>query len=207
MLTYRLSVCQNAPVRSERAAATRDHLLEVGTRLFADRGYEGTSIEAVLQAAGVSRGALYHHFSSKEALFEAAYVAAQARVAREVIEEAMRAGSALETIRAGTRAWLYRVRDPIVRQITLIDAPAVLGWEKWREIDEQHFLGTIKEGIRGAGGESLSAERVDFLAHMLLGMLVEAAMVIARGDQSDEAIEEAAGIVDDFLSRMLGGHD
>jgi AcrR family transcriptional regulator len=203
MFTYRLSVCQNALVRSERAAATREHLLEIGTRLFADRGYEATSIEAVLGEAGVSRGALYHHFPSKEALFEAVYVAAQARVAREVIEEAVGAGSALEVIRTGARSWLYRVRDPIVRQITLIDAPAVLGWEKWREIDEQHFLGTIKEGIREASGEPLSAERVDFLAHMLLGMLVEAAMVIARGDPSDDAIEEAAGIVDDFLSRAL----
>jgi hypothetical protein len=99
---------------------------------------------------------------------------------------------------------ILRVRDPIVRQITLIDAPAVLGWQKWREIDEQHFLGTIKEAMRAAVPDSVPAERLDYLAHMHFGMLVEIAMVIARGDQSDAAIEQAAEVVDDFLTRMLG---
>jgi AcrR family transcriptional regulator len=203
MLPYRLSVCQNRLVRSERALTTRRHLLEVATGLFSERGYDATSIETVLEAAGVSRGALYHHFRSKEALFEAVYAEAQKSVAAEVLEEAMRAGSPLDMLRAGARAWLARVRDPIVRQITLIDAPAVLGWQKWREIDEQHFLGTIKEAMHAAAGGSIPAERLDYLAHMHFGMLVEIAMVIARGDQSDAAVDQAAEIVDDFLTRML----
>ena len=190
-------------MRSDKAQATREHLLEVATRLFADRGYESTSIETVLQEAGVSRGALYHHFSSKENLFEAVYASAQTRVAREIVEEAVGAATPLEMIKAGARAWLQRVRDPIVRQITLIDAPAVLGWEKWRKIDEEHFLGITKAAMNEAVGSSVSAERLDFLVHMYFGMLVEVAMVIARGDQSDDAIEEATSLVDDFLTRML----
>ena len=190
-------------MRAERAQDTRRHLVEVATTLFAERGYEGTSIEAVLTAAGVSRGALYHHFANKEALFETVYATAQETLAAEVIAEAASAGSPLEMLRAGARAWLARVREPIVRQITLIDAPAVLGWQKWREIDEEHFLGTIKVVMRKAVGESVAPGRVDYLAHMHFGMLAELAMVIARGDQSDAAIEEAASVVDDFLTRML----
>jgi AcrR family transcriptional regulator len=191
-------------MRAERAQATRHHLVEVATRLFADQGYDATSIETVLAEAGVSRGALYHHFPSKEALFEAVYSSGAASVAQDVIEEAMRAGAPLEMLRAGARSWLARVRDPIVRRIMLMDAPAVLGWQRWREIDEEHFLGTIKAAMREVVDTSVSDERVDMLAHMHFGMLVELAMVIARGDQSDAAIDEAAGVVDDFLTRMLG---
>ena len=202
-VAYRLTVCQNALMRVERAQATRRHLVEAATDLFAADGYESTSIEDVLEAGGVSRGALYHHFSSKERLFEAVYVAAQTRVATEVAREAAAAGTPLEMLKAGTRAWLRRVREPIVRQITLIDAPAVLGWERWREIDEQHFLGLIKGALRDAAGASVSSKRRDLLAHVYFGMLVELAMVIARGDQSDAAIEDAAGVVDDFLTTIL----
>ncbi|MGH2808827.1 MAG: TetR family transcriptional regulator [Actinomycetota bacterium] len=190
-------------MRTEQAQATRDHLLEVATRLFAERGYDGTSIETVLKEAGVSRGALYHHFASKESLFEAVYELAQDRVAREIAEEARGASDALGMIKAGARAWLHRVRDPVVRQITLIDAPAVLGWQRWREIDEKHFLGIIRTALSGAAGDAIPTERLDLLAHVYFGMLVEMAMVIARSDQSDAAIEEAAKLVDDFLTRML----
>ncbi|MGH2755012.1 MAG: TetR family transcriptional regulator [Actinomycetota bacterium] len=190
-------------MRTAKAQATRDRLLDVATRLFADRGYEGTSIEGVLAEAGVSRGALYHHFPSKEALFEAVYSAAQARVAQEVIEGAAGASNPVEMIRAGTRAWLDRVRDPIVRQITLIDAPAVLGWRRWREIDEEHFLGTIKLAMQEAGGSDASPTRVELLAHMYLGMVVEVAMMIARGDRSDESVAEAAAEVDSLIARMF----
>ncbi len=191
-------------MRKEQAEATRDQLLDVATRLFADRGYEGTSIEMVLSTAGVSRGALYHHFPSKLVLFEAVARRVQERVAREVLEGASAAPVPLEMIRAGARAWLALVRDPVVRQITLIDAPSVLGWEKWREIDAEHFLGTMTATIQQTVGDSISAERVDFLAHMLLAMLGEVAMVIARGDQSNEAVESASAMVDDMFERMLG---
>ena len=191
-------------MRAERAQATRDQLIDVATRLFAERGYEGTSIEAVLTEAGVSRGALYHHFRSKEALLEAVYASAQVRVAQEVVAEAMTASTPLERLRVGTRAWLERVRDPVIRQITLIDAPSVLGWQKWREIDEAHFLGSVRSAIAEIAGESAASQRVDILAHVFIGALGEVAMVIARGDQSRDAIENGAAVMDDLLTRMFG---
>jgi AcrR family transcriptional regulator len=190
-------------MRAERGSATREHLVAVALRLFADHGYEGTSTAAVLREAGVSRGALYHHFANKEALFEAVYEAAQERVAQEVVAEALSAPSPLEALRAGTKAWLERVRDPVVRQVVLIDAPSVLGWQRWREIDEKHFLGTVKAVMEEASGERLSAQRLDTLAHMFLAALGEVAMMLARGDQTDEAIREGASVIDDFLTRML----
>ena len=191
-------------MRKEQGQATRARLLEVATALFAATGYESTSIEDVLGSAGVSRGALYHHWPSKEALFEAVYEAVQRDVASDVVEKAASAGDPLDVLRAGTRAWLRRVRDPVVGRITLIDAPAVLGWERWREIDERHFLGVIKSALRRAAPESISNERLELVGHVYFGMLVELAMIIARGDQSDAAIEQAASVVDDFLTKMLG---
>jgi AcrR family transcriptional regulator len=191
-------------MRVDRAKATKGQLIEEATALFAERGYEATSIEAVLQRTGVSRGALYHHFKSKEALFEAVYESAQARVAQEVIAEALAGPTPIEVLRRGTRSWLRRVRDdPVVRQITLIDAPSVLGWGKWRDIDQSHFLGGIKSALQEAGGGRLSEARVEVLAHVLLASLGEVAMMIARGDRTDQAFEEGAALVDDLLTRTL----
>ncbi|HYI45014.1 MAG TPA: TetR/AcrR family transcriptional regulator [Actinomycetota bacterium] len=191
-------------LRAEKALATKEHLIGVATDLFAERGYEATSIEAVLTEAGVSRGALYHHFSNKEALLEAVYVAVQERVAHEVLTEAMTAPTPLDRLRVGIRAWLERVKDPVTRQITLIDAPSILGWQKWREIDEEHFLGSVKNAIAQAAGDDATPERLDILSHIIIGALGEVAMVIARGDDPDEAIENGAGVMDDLLARMLG---
>jgi AcrR family transcriptional regulator len=190
-------------MRAERALATREQLVEAATNLFSEQGYESTSIEAVLAMTGVSRGALYHHFPSKEALLEAVYVAVQEGVAREVIAEAMTAPTPIERLRVGIRAWLERVRDPVIRQITLIDAPSVLGWQKWRAIDEEHFLGSVRNAIGEAVGESGSPERVDILSHIIIGALGEVAMVVARDNQPDEAIENGAKIIDDLVAAML----
>ena len=119
--------------RAAQGRATRDQLIEVATRLFAERGYEDTSIEAVLSAAGVSRGALYHHFAGKDALFEAVVESVEQRVN---IDEWRRRSAAvrdpMEVIRAGALAWIDLAGDPVIQRIMLTDAPAVLGWERWR---------------------------------------------------------------------------
>ncbi len=178
--------------------------MNAATRLFAEQGYDATSMETVQRATGLSRGALYHHFPSKGALFEAVYVAAQGRVAREVVAEAMGGATPRDKLRRGARAWLERVRDPVVRQITLIDAPGVLGWEKWRAIDQGHFLGSLSRVVEQAVGDDTPPERVDMISHMLLAALGEAAMVMARGDYSSESIASHAATIDEFVARLLG---
>src|SRR5882757_11481098 len=127
-----------------RGEATRGQFISIATRLFAERGYEDTSIEAVLREAGVSRGSLYHHFPGKEALFEAVAEDVETSVGQQTLAAAQGADGPVAALRAGSLAWIRLAGDPVVRRILLIDAPSVLGWERWREYDEKHVLGAMK---------------------------------------------------------------
>ncbi len=126
-----------------RGQVTRAHLVAVATRLFAERGYDGTSIEAVLAESGVSRGSLYHHFPGKDALFWAVLEGIAARAGAQIAEAEAGAPDPVAALRACCLAWIRLASDPVIQQIVLIDAPAVLGWQRWREIDEQNSLGWI----------------------------------------------------------------
>ena len=112
----------------ERGQVTRAQLIDVATRLFAAHGYDGTSIEAVLAESGVSRGSLYHHFAGKEALFLAVMEAIGLRAAQPVLEAMNDALDPVAALRLGCLGWIRLAVDPVVQQIMLIDAPAVLGW-------------------------------------------------------------------------------
>src|SRR5262249_27983765 len=148
-LADRQSVCQYGSMgaRIEQGQATRQQLVDVATRLFAKDGYQGTSIEAVLAATGMSRGALYHHFRRKDALFEAGAGRVAAGIAAAAGRSACAARTAAGALRAGCAAWLRLAEDPVAQRIALVDAPAVLGWEKWRAIDERHAFGLLKQGL------------------------------------------------------------
>ena len=131
----------------ERGQATRAQLIDVATRLFAAHGYDGTSIEAVLADSGVSRGSLYHHFPGKEALFLAVMEEIGLRAAQPVLDAMNDALDPVAALRLGCLGWIRLAVDPVVQQIMLIDAPAVLGWERWRELDEQTTLGFIRAAL------------------------------------------------------------
>ncbi len=190
----------------ERGQTTRERLVATATRLFAARGFEATSIEAVLEAAGVSRGSLYHHFPSKEALFEAAFVAVELRTGDEVVRAAARATTTMEALQAGCREWTRLARDPEVQRIALIDAPAVLGWERWRTIEEAHALGLLQEAMGELAKEGrIPAELADAFAHSLLATLNELALMIARADDQSSAQRIADAAIEEILARLLGG--
>src|SRR5262250_2071882 len=108
----------------ERGQATRAHLIDVATRLFTERGYDGTSIKAVLAEAGVSRGSLYHHFPGKDALFWAVLEGVATRVAGQLADAERDAPDPVAALRAGCLAWIRLAGDQVVRQTVLIDAPA-----------------------------------------------------------------------------------
>jgi AcrR family transcriptional regulator len=210
VLINRLSVCQanRVPPSSNRniarGLATREHIVAVATRLFADRGYEGTSIELVLQTARISRGALYHHFDGKDALFEAVLEAIEADVGQRTVAAMRGATDAYSALRAGAEAWVRIAADPVVQRVLLIDAPAVLGWHRWRAMDERHALGGIRlalSEISKSGG--LPTEFVDMFAHVVLAAMNEIAMVIATADDTEAAVRDGAAAVDDFLQRLL----
>src|SRR5260370_23598889 len=130
-----------------RGEATRVQLIAIATRLFASRGYEDTSIEAVLREAGVSRGSLYHHFAGKEALFEAVLEDVEVRVGGAVIAAAADATGPVAALRAGSLAWVRNAGHPGVQRILLIDAPSALGSARWRAMEVRHALGLITAAL------------------------------------------------------------
>lgn len=191
--------------RSEQGQATREQLVAVATELFGARGYEGTSIEAVLDAAGVSRGSLYHHFPSKEALFEAAMQAVETRVGEETLAAVEGATDAASLLRAGCLAWIRIAGDPVVQRIILLDAPSVLGWERWREIEEEHALGMIRSTMQLAALEGrIPRDLVDVFAHTLLATMNELALMMVRADDFAAAQRTAELAVDELLGRLIG---
>jgi AcrR family transcriptional regulator len=190
--------------RAERGQATRDNLVAVATRLFAERGFEGTSIEAVLDEAGVSRGSLYHHFASKEALFEAVFQATETRIGVELLERAEGMTDPVAILHAGSLAWMELAGDPVVQRIVLIDAPAVLGWERWRAIEEENALGTIKAGMELAAQQGrLRPELADAFAHTLLAAVNELALMIARADDQKATQHTAQLAIDEMFDRLF----
>ena len=181
--------------QAERTELTRTALMSAARRLFTERGYEGVSAEEIVRAAGVTRGALYHHFGGKRDLLEAVYERLEAesteRVARIVL------GSELESpivaMRAGIEAFLDECAKPEMQRIALNDAPAVLGWDRWREIAAANGLGLIEASISAAieAGE-MRPLPVKPTAHLLMGALDEAAMLIARSEDPGSRAEVTA---------------
>ena len=184
---------------------TRAQIVDVARKLFAANGYDGTSIETVLQAAHISRGALYHHFDGKEALFAAVLEAVEADVAQAIAKAAAGIADPVAAFRAGCEAWLRLARDPVVRQIALIDAPAVVGWQQWRAIDERYAFGLLKGGLQAAAAAGrVRPDVVDVLAHMLLAALAEVALVVARAGDGTMAMQQGRAAVRELLDRLFG---
>ncbi|NUO97540.1 MAG: TetR/AcrR family transcriptional regulator [Nonomuraea sp.] len=184
-------------LKAERGAATRDKVLGIATRLFAERGYDDTSIETVLQESGLSRGALYHHYAGKDALFEAVLEATESAIGVKIAQAVRGIDDPAAALRAGALAWIRLAGDPVIRRIVLIDAPAVLGWERWRAMEERYSFGMLKAALQASG--AVPAEFVDLHAHMLLAAVNESALLVARG--GDTKVAEAA--VEEFLRRVL----
>jgi len=191
--------------RVARGRSTRDRLLSTARAHFGERGYEATSIDAILNGAGVARGALYHHFASKEAVFDAVLAEVVAELARKVRETGRQQSDPAESLKAGSLAWLRLAVDPAVQRIMLLDAPAVVGWTRWRALDDEHTLGATKAALRQlAKAGRLPAAATDTLAHLILAAVGETALLIARAD--DPAAAQAAGetAVQLLLDRLLG---
>jgi AcrR family transcriptional regulator len=178
----------------ERSEATTAELLDVARRLFAADGYAATSLEDVVRGAGVTKGALYHHFGGKRDLFLAVYEREQQRLAQAQFEAFARRRDVWEGFFAGTQAFFEASLDPGVQRITLLDAPSVLGWETIREVEGRYALVQLHQGIEALVHDGHLAPRpVAPLANMLFGAMCEAAMMVARaGDQRAATAEVLA---------------
>jgi len=159
---------------------TRAHLVAAARNLFAVRGFAETGTEEVVRAAGVTRGALYHQFADKTALFAAAFEAVAAEVRTRIEREAEASAGAVGALVAGSIAFLDAATDPAIRRIYLVDGPAVLGWAAWREIDARHGMASLSEGVAAAlAGPPARTGDAEALTHLLSGALDALALWVA----------------------------
>ncbi len=181
--------------REAEARATRDALIEAARALFTERGYGAVGTEEIVARAKVTRGALYHHFEDKRDLFRAVFERVEADLMKRIGATMESADDPWELMVSGMRAFLDACEEPAVKQISLTDAPAVLGWEEWREIDNRHGLGLTRAALQGAVDAGvLRPIAVDPMAHLFVAALSEAAFVIAHAEQPRKAraqVEEA----------------
>lgn len=191
--------------RASQAAATRAALVGAARTLFVEKGYHQTGTEEIVAAAGVgTRGALYHHFADKKALFEAVFIS----VEEELIVSAAAnlwdpEEGALSLLRRGLLGFLDASLTTHVQRILLIDGPAVLGWRRWRELESQYGLGAIKAMLQRAvdEGDLAPGQPVEVLAHVLLASADEAALFIANSREPYSARDQAV----DTLTTLLAG--
>lgn len=184
--------------QAERTTATRGALIAAGRALFTERSYAEVSAEEIVAAAGVTRGALYHHFEDKKGLFAAVFEAIEEETIAQLA--AGREGGALDRIRDGTKKWLDLCREPEVHRIALIEAPAVLGWERWRAIGDRYSLALVEHLLSSAiaAGE-IPPQPVPPLAHILLGMVREGALFLATAADPAQAQRDVGRVVDHLL--------
>ena len=190
-----------SPTQRERTEGTTAALTKAARELFAADGYAATSLDDVVAKAGVTKGALYHHFSGKRDLFGAVVSAEQVRLSGVMVAAYQRRADPWEAFEAGASAFIEACQEPGVQRIFLLDAPSALGWETIRHL-ESGSLRMMEIGIRRAIEAGSIADRpIEPLAHLLFGAICEIAMVVARSDDQDAALEEGLS----ELHRLLAG--
>lgn len=191
--------------QAERLAVTRATLLREARLIFAASGYDAAATEEIVQRAKVTRGALYYHFKDKRAVFEAIVEEVASEIAAAIDGRAEPVGDPLQALIEGTRAFLDACLDPAVRRIYLIDAPAVLGWHRWREIDAPHGLRSLREGVAAVlaarPDQTLNVEPITFL---LSGAFNEAALWIAEAKEEKTARREMDRTLVQLMERLFG---
>ena len=190
--------------QAERLAATRAVLLKEARKVFATEGYEAAATEEIVKRAEVTRGALYYHFTDKRDLFEAVFQEVAQGIAGTIDEDSEPTDDPVQALIQGGKGFLDACLDPAVRRIYLIDAPSVLGWHRWRELDAPHGVRTLRVGIDAAlaahPDPSLSAEPLTFL---LSGAFNEAALWIAGAKDEKAARREVDRTLGELIRRLF----
>lgn len=182
---------------------TRSAIVKVARRLFEKDGFEATSIQAILDASGQSRGSLYHHFKSKEALFEAVIESVYEEFASKTLAAALKESDPLKRIKAGCVAWLELTHNPKTHRLVHIDPPIALGWQGWRKLDQKYFLGQLEEGVKALAVTSgIDQTLVPSVTQVLLAGLNEAASMEATKKNS-EARARVRKTIELLLDRLF----
>jgi AcrR family transcriptional regulator len=169
--------------QSERREATIAALDRAAQQLFETRGFADTTVDDIVAKAGVAKGAFYHHYESKEAVFTKVLEGVQLAVAREVAAVASKSEDPVQRLRLGLRVYIEACERPNVRRVLLIDGPTVLGWIRWRKIDDQFFGEMTRRTVAGALGPNATATHVHAVASLISGAFAEAAMVGAANSK------------------------
>lgn len=181
--------------QAQRSETTRASLIDAARELFTARGYADVGTTEIVERAGSSRGAMYHHFKDKKDLFRAVYEEIQEELIHQVSEELTRTGTTdpIAALEAGLRIFLQSCVAPDKARIGLIDAPAVLGWQEWRALDDKYALGLVDTSLQL--GISTGALRADIparpLANMILAGLGEAGLFVASAEDPQAARADA----------------
>lgn len=197
---------RTGPSFAERSEATTQELIRTARALFAECGFAATSIEDVVRAAGVTRGALYHHFTGKTDVFRAVFELEEQELAERLRAAAARRREPWKQVEAGCLEFIDVCLDRGHRQIVLIDGPAALGWETMREIEHRYTLAMMRTGIEAAmKAGQLRRRPADPIAHLLFGALCEAAMMLARAEARDASRRALRREVKDLLAAIAAG--
>lgn len=196
--------------QADRSAATREALVAAARRLFAAQGFADVSTDAIAAEAGVTRGALYHQFADKIALFDAVLDTVEAEIA---VRLAAAAGAAavsdpVEGMRQAVRAWLEICVEPETRRIALIDGPSVLGWARWREVCQRHVFGLVQAVLtQGMDMGRIRPQPVRPLTHVLMGASDEAALYVAEAADRAQARTEMTEVLNKLIDGIATAHD
>ena len=194
----------NRRTQAERSATTREALVSAARRLFGARGYADVGTAEVVQAAGVTRGALYHHFADKLELFAAVFESVEEETSARIVEAVTAAGPSdpLMAMQLGTAAFLDVCTEPEMARIMLLDAPAVLGAQRWSDISYDHNMGLVLALIsQGIELGRIPAQPVPPLAHVLMGALREAALYLAAAADTAAARAQVGAV----MTRLIDG--
>jgi AcrR family transcriptional regulator len=187
----------------DRSTSTRADLVTAGRALFAARGYQAVPADEIVRAAGVTRGALYHHYGDKQGLFRAVVEELERELTADVAAAFENAPDTLAGMLAALDVFLTACLREDVRQISLTDAPAVLGWATWREIEAEHGLGLLVDVLsRGMAEGLVIAQPVHALAQLVLAAVVEAARMIADAADPAAARAEAQQVLGTWFAAL-----
>ncbi|MFD4357707.1 TetR/AcrR family transcriptional regulator [Nocardia sp. NPDC058518] len=187
--------------RTRQREETRRVLLAETRALFAAKGYAAVGLSEIVTSAGVTKGALYHHFDSKADLFRAVLTQVQEEVGAQVAAAADTEADPWTQLTTGCAAFLRACADPLVQRILLIDGPAVLGWHEWRAMDEANSARHLREALQSlVDAGVLPPQPIAPLTQLLSGAMNEAALWLATTTDPDALTDTIAA-----LDRLLAG--